>query len=239
MGVSVEGLQRRVGRGFTLDVPALRIGSGCAGLILGPSGSGKSSFLRLLAGLEKPDVGTIRIGADAVAGPDRWIPPHRRGVALLAQDFGLWPHLSAVRHLAFVRSGGRSLKAGREERELLAQVGLADKVDARPGRLSGGEQQRLALARALAARPRLLLLDEPFANVDVVLASQLHDLIDRLRRERGFTLIQVAHYARKAVGSADTVAIFRGGRLVQSGPWRDIAVSPADDWTRQVVEVFA
>lgn len=239
MSVEVRGLRHRVGEGFELEVPVLDFCQGCAVLVLGPSGSGKSSFLRLLAGLDRPDEGGIRIGGERVSGAGVWTPPHERGVAMLAQDFGLWPHLGAAQHLAFVRSRGRSIAYGPEECELLEQVGLTGKSTARPARLSGGEQQRLALARALAVRPRLLLLDEPFANVDVVLAGQLQELIERLRREQGFTLVQVAHYARASVHAADSVVIFRGGRVVQEAAWEAIASAPADPWTRRVVEAFS
>lgn len=220
---------------FRLSIERLRISPGERVTVLGPSGSGKTTLIRLIAGLDQPDQGDIRLEGRNVNKR----PPHERPVSLLAQDLGLWPHLSALEHVAFARSRGHSLKAVEDDRELLACVHLADRVSARPHQLSGGERQRLAMARALARRPKLLLLDEPFSNVDPVLAAELHGILDRLHAEWELTRMQVRHWTFGQPQSDERFLVIRGGGIVQDGTWSDLRIHPQDPWIERLVSLAA
>lgn len=221
----LENVSLRRDAQFSLAIDRFEVAEREKITVLGPSGSGKSTLIRLIAGLEAPQAGEVHIAQRRVTGE----PPHRREVSLLAQDFGLWPHLTAAEHLAFSRTQGRSVKFLAADRELLALVKLEHKYDARPGHLSGGERQRLALARALARRPRLLLLDEPFSSVDPVLAAELEALLETIHEELELTRIQVRHWMHKAP-SGERFVVMEAGRLVQEGDWQTLLDDPAREW---------
>lgn len=226
--LKLENLALRRDTHFALAIEKLEVAVGERITVLGPSGSGKSTLIRLIAGLDEPHAGDIHIAQQRVTKA----PPHRRHVSLLAQEFGLWPHLTAQEHLAFARTRGSSLKREVGDQELLALVQLEHKRDARPGNLSGGERQRLALARALARRPRLLLLDEPFSNVDPVLAAELETLLETIHAEWGLTRIQVRHWMHKAQ-PGERFLVMEAGRVVQDGPWKNLCESPTREWTER------
>jgi iron(III) transport system ATP-binding protein len=183
--------------------------------LLGPSGCGKTTMLRLIAGFERLDHGRIAIDGQTVAGPSFHTPPERRRVGMVFQDYAVFPHLSVGRNVGFALGNDR---AGREQvAELLAFVGLAGYADKMPHELSGGEQQRVALARALSTRPALLLLDEPFSNLDASLRSDVRDEVRRLLKARGITAVFVTHDQEEALAIGDEVAVMRDGRLEQVG----------------------
>ncbi len=162
----VSDLSRRFGRTLALDGVSLTLGPGEILAVLGASGCGKSTLLRLIAGLDTPDAGTILVGDRRVAGGGRHEPPATRGVGLMFQDYALFPHLTVMANIRFGLAHLPADEARRVARERLDQVGLAHRAESYPDTLSGGEAQRVALARALAPRPRVLLLDEPFSNLD-------------------------------------------------------------------------
>lgn len=209
----------------TLDVPA-----GAVLALLGPNGSGKSTTLGVAAGLVHPDAGRVTLGEkvllDVGGGID--VPPHRRGVALLRQDALLFPHLSVADNVAFApRAAGASRRAAAAAAgHWLAQVGALDLAARRPGELSGGQAQRVALARALAADPHLLLLDEPFAALDVRSAPELRGLVRRVLLEAGRTAVVVTHDVLDVVALADHVAVLEAGEVVERGPVRDVLAAP-------------
>jgi len=183
--------------------------------LLGPSGCGKTTTLRLIAGLERPDAGEIRLRDEAVAGSDApFVPPEERDVGVVFQEFALFPHLTAAENVAF---GLRDVDADRDRRvaELLELVGLPDKGDAMPDELSGGQQQRIALARALAPKPQLLLLDEPFSNLDVDLRVEMREEVRRIIKEAGVTAVSVTHDQEEAMSISDRVAVLNGGTVDQ------------------------
>jgi len=228
-GTAVTRLSKRLGdveavREVDLDVPA-----GGIAAILGPSGCGKTTTLRLVAGPERPDAGTIRIGGTVVAegGPGgRHVPPDRRGVGFVFQDYALFPHLTAAENVAFGLPRRGSTETRARVSRLLDRVDLTARRDRRPEALSGGEQQRVALARALAPSPSLLLLDEPFANLDAALRRTLRDQMRTLLRESGSTVILVTHDQEEALGLADRVAIMLDGRIIQTGTAEDVYRRP-------------
>ncbi|RFA18219.1 sulfate/molybdate ABC transporter ATP-binding protein [Subtercola boreus] len=216
--------QRRFDVSFTL-----RHGETLA--VLGPNGAGKSTLVNLIAGLLAPASGHAELEGEVLFGPGVSTPPHARNVALLAQDALLFPHLSVLENVAFgPRSSGASRRTARSTaRTWLAEVGAAGFEHRRPGELSGGEAQRIAVARALAAEPRLLLLDEPMAALDVAVAPALRSMLRRVLAHR--TAIIVTHDVLDAFSLADRVIVLDGGRIVDDGPTRSVLEQPRDPFT--------
>jgi molybdate transport system ATP-binding protein len=238
-GLDAHVVVRRSGSGkgtpFTLDV-ALQAAPGEVLAVLGPNGAGKSTLRGVLAGLLRPDAGHVRLGETTVAAPDVHVPPHQRGVGLLAQVALVFPHLTALGNVAF---GPRAQGVHRREaearaRELLAAVDAAELADRRPARMSGGQQQRVALARALASRPDLLLLDEPLAALDVDATPAMRSLLRRAVREAGQTAVLVTHSALDALVLADRVVVLTGGRVVEQGPTREVLAHPRSPFTARI-----
>lgn len=216
----LEGLCKRFGSRTVLDNVTLTVASGTALSLLGPSGTGKSTLLRIAAGLLAPDAGVTGMGRVQLNGQDiSHLPPEARGMGMVFQDAALFPHLSVADNVAF---GLKMRSVPHRERQrqalhMLERVELADKAGQWPETLSGGEQQRVALARALVTRPSVLLLDEPFARLDPRLRLDMRRLVQKLRRELGTTLLTVTHDGTEALTDGDTVAVLVDGRLIQSG----------------------
>jgi iron(III) transport system ATP-binding protein len=183
--------------------------------LLGPSGCGKTTTLRLIAGLEAPDEGEIWLNGQPVAGNGAWLPPEKRRVGLVFQDYALFPHLSVAANIAFPLNGVGKAEQQRRIAQLLELVGLPGLAERYPHQLSGGQQQRIALARALAARPTVVLLDEPFSNLDTALRQSMRQEVRRILRQAGATAIFVTHDQEEALSLADEVAVMMDGRLVQ------------------------
>lgn len=221
-----------VAKGFGKMAPAvadlsLAVEEGELLVLLGPSGCGKTTTLRMIAGFERPDHGTIRLGTDVVAGAKHWTPPEQRGVGMVFQDYALFPHLTVAQNVAF-----GVLRIGRPERmarvtEALEAVGLLDLRERYPHELSGGQQQRVALARALAPRPRVLLLDEPFSNLDPELRTALRYEVRSIVRRSGITTVLVTHNQGEAFAMADRIAVMQAGRLQQVAEPEELYRRPA------------
>jgi iron(III) transport system ATP-binding protein len=216
---------REVSRSFpgvaAVDRLSLVVDAGRIGCLLGPSGSGKSTVLRAIAGFERPDAGEILAGGERLSGPGTWVPPERRRIGMVFQDFALFPHLDAAANVAFgLRDADRGARH-RRARELLELVGLAAEAGRYPHELSGGQQQRVALARALAPRPRLVLLDEPFSNLDADVRMELAGQLRTALVAEGATALLVTHDQREAFAIADEIGVLRAGRLEQwDAPWK-------------------
>lgn len=211
---AVDGLSFRVAQGEILA-------------LLGPSGCGKTTTLRIIAGLEIPDSGTVTLRGGLVAGPGRAVPPEERGIGVVFQDYALFPHLTVADNVAFgIRELGR---AGRRERvaEILDLVGLPGFGQRYPHELSGGQQQRVAVARALAPAPALMLLDEPFSNLDADLRAQMRDEVERILRTTGTTAVFVTHDQEEAFTLADRVGVLNAGRMEQLAVPQQIYHQPA------------
>lgn len=210
-------------RGITLDVLP-----GEVMCLLGQSGCGKSSLLRLAAGIEEPTSGRIAIDGVEVAGPRAFVPPEQRGVGLVFQDYALFPHLTILQNVMFGLSRLPRAEAEGEALRALARVDLEDYAGAYPHELSGGQQQRVALARALAPRPGILLLDEPFSGLDRRLRDQVRaDTLDVLRDVRATSMI-VTHDPEEAMRLADRIALVRQGKLIQVGHPEELYRAPVD-----------
>ena len=209
-------------RGVSLAVP-----EGAIACLLGPSGSGKTTLLRIAAGLELDHGGRVLLGSRDVGG-GRTVPPERRGVAYMFQDYALFPHLTVLANVAF---GLSSLKADDRRKAAgiaLERVRLSHLADRYPHQLSGGQQQRVALARALAPRPGVILMDEPFSGLDARLADTIRTDTLSILRETGATALIVTHDAEEAMRLGDRIALLRDGRLVQEGTTRDLYREPRD-----------
>ncbi|MCL4238623.1 MAG: ABC transporter ATP-binding protein [Anaerolineae bacterium] len=193
--------------------------------LLGPSGCGKTTALRLIAGLERPDDGVIRLGGRLVSGPSVFVPANRRRVGLVFQDYALFPHMTVEKNIAYGLAG----RDDRRQRvaEMLTLVGLEGLGGRYPHALSGGQQQRVALARALAPQPDIVLLDEPFSNLDVALRRQVREEVQRILREAGVSAILVTHDQEEAMSLADRVGLMFDGTLHQLGTPRDLYERPA------------
>jgi iron(III) transport system ATP-binding protein len=201
---------------------------------VGESGCGKTTLLRLAAGLEAPDEGAVVLDGRIVADAANWVPPERRGVGLVFQGGALFPHLTVERNVAYGLHDVPKPDRPAIVEQMLALVGLPDYGRRFPHELSGGERQRLALARALAPRPNVVLLDEPFSNLDRCLRCALRDEIRRILKNVGATSILVTHDTDDALLVGDRVAVFRAGRLEQLGTPDEIQQQPASEYCAQL-----
>jgi iron(III) transport system ATP-binding protein len=210
--ISLQSVSKTFGGQVAACDVTLEIATGDAMALVGSSGSGKTTLLRLIAGLDTPDAGTIVIDGHVVSSPSSVVQPSRRDIGLVFQQPALWPHMTAAQNVAFGAKGSRAERAHRAM-ELLELVGLAGFGDRRPHQLSGGEGQRVALARALAPDPAILLLDEPFANLDESLSKAMIKLVDQTRHRLGATLIYVSHDRDTVRLLCSNVAEMETGRL--------------------------
>jgi iron(III) transport system ATP-binding protein len=215
--LELDGVSKSYGDERVVEDVDLAVREGELLTLLGPSGCGKTTTLRLIAGLETPDSGEIRLRGDPVAGSGRFVAPERRDVGIVFQEFALFPHKTAAENVAF---GLHELPADeRDQRvdELLDLVGLTSHSDSYPDELSGGQQQRVALARSLAPEPQLLLLDEPFSNLDVDLRVEMREEVRSILKAAGVTAVSVTHDQEEAMSISDRVAVINDGRVEQVG----------------------
>nr|WP_018877250.1 ABC transporter ATP-binding protein [Thioalkalivibrio sp. ALE28] len=214
---------------------SLALSKGQIGCLLGPSGCGKTTLLRAIAGFEPLMAGRIQLDGRSVSDARGTVPPEKRGVGMVFQDFALFPHLSVADNIAFgIRHWGRE---DRDERirSLLKLVGLSGYGESFPHALSGGQQQRIALARALAPRPKLLLLDEPFSSMDVELRGELAREVRRILRAENTTAILVTHDQHEAFAFADRIAVIHQGRVAQWDTAYNLYHRPADRFVADFV----
>ncbi len=233
--VRVAGLRRRYGPVVAVDGVDLELLPGEMLTVLGPSGCGKTTVLRLIAGLETPDEGTVEIGGRRVAGPGASVPPERRRVGMVFQDFALFPHLSVRDNIGYGLR--RDPDRGVRVRELLDLVDLADAAERMPHELSGGMQQRVALARALAPRPEVVLLDEPFSNLDAALRTQLRGEVREILRAAGTAALFVTHDQDEALTLGDRMAVMVRGRVEQLAPPEVVYGEPATPFVATFVGI--
>jgi iron(III) transport system ATP-binding protein len=232
--VDIRGLAKSFNGHVVLDHIDLQLKQGTTTAVVGASGCGKTTLLRVIAGFETPGEGTVTIDGRQVASPERAVPPHRRSVGYVAQDGALFPHLTVGQNIAYgIRGEGRE-KVRNRVNELLETVALgASFADRRPHQLSGGQQQRVALARALARQPVLMLLDEPFSALDTGLRASTRKVVAGLLADAGITSLLVTHDQEEALSIADQVAVMRDGRFTQVGAPQLVYRQPADRFTAE------
>jgi iron(III) transport system ATP-binding protein len=226
-GLRLRGLRKSFGEVVAVDDLDLDVPEGSTCALLGPSGCGKTTTLRLIAGLERPDAGTIEIGGEEVAGPSRTVPAERRRLGMVFQDYALFPHMNVAANVGYAL--GRRPDRERVE-ATLGTVGLGGLGKRNPHELSGGQQQRVALARALVAEPRALLLDEPFSNLDAGLRARVREEVREILAEQKLTSVFVTHDQEEALSVADVVAVVNEGRVEQVGTPEDVYSRPTTRW---------
>ena len=228
MSIEVRGIGKQFGDFVALDDVDLSVRTGALTALLGPSGGGKSTLLRIIAGLEKADVGTVEIaGEDATT-----LPPRRRDVGFVFQHYAAFTHLSVYRNVAFGLEIRKRPKDEIAERvhELLELVHLEQFADRLPAQLSGGQRQRMALARALAVEPKVLLLDEPFGALDAKVRKELRDWLRRLHDEVHVTTVFVTHDQEEALEVSDEIVVINDGRIEQVGNPDELYDKPVNDF---------
>jgi iron(III) transport system ATP-binding protein len=226
--VCVHGVSKRFGATRAVELAELCVERGELVALLGPSGCGKTTLLRLVAGFEEPDEGEICIAATAVNG----VPPDKRRTGMVFQDYALFPHLTVTENVGF----GVPRRQRRERvPELLGLVGLDRHGHRYPHELSGGQQQRVALARALAPSPAIVLLDEPWSNIDPLLRVSMRDELAGILRSIDVTVLLVTHDREEAFSLADRIAVMREGTIVQAASPEELYAAPVDRWTAAFV----
>lgn len=229
--LELSHLHKKFGSTDALNNLSLIVQSGEVVCLVGHSGCGKTTLLKIISGVDSPDGGTVRINGNQVAGENSFIEPENRKVGVVFQDFALFPHLTIAQNIMFGLRGSPKEQAKNRAKEMLDLVGLAHMANKYPHMLSGGEQQRIALARALAPEPDILLMDEPFSNLDRNLRDQLrHDTISLLRK-LGTTVIFVTHDAEEALSTGDKIVLMRSGQIIQTGTPRELYDQPCCRYT--------
>ena len=223
----LERVSKRFGTVQAVHDFSLEVAPGEMVALVGPSGCGKTTVLRLIAGLEIPDHGIIEIQQQVVAGEGHWVPPEKRRVGLMFQDYALFPHMTVAQNIAFgLKDWPHDARAQRVH-EMLEKIRLTHLANRYPHEISGGEQQRVALARALAPEPQILLLDEPFSNLDAGLRAQVREEIRELLQSMGITTLFVTHDQEEALFMGHRVAVLYQGRLEQVGTPEEVFHHPA------------
>lgn len=226
--ISLDQVAKRYDGHAAVDQITLEVPAGSILALLGSSGCGKTTTLRLIAGLETPDSGTISLHGRIVSGAGHWVPPEERRVGMVFQDYALFPHLTAADNIAFALAGLPARQRPARIQAMLDLVGLKRLGGRYPHQLSGGEQQRVALARALAADPAVVLLDEPFSNLDAALRKEMREEVRRILQRVGTTAVFVTHDQEEALSIADQIAVLRAGRVLQTGQPQAVYLRPAN-----------
>ena len=229
-GIGIEHVTKRFAGMTAVSDLSLEIGDREFVTLLGPSGCGKTTLLRLIAGFMAPDAGVIRVGATELSTPTGVVPPERRGMGMVFQNYAVWPHKTVYQNVAFgleVRKVGRVEAQARVAR-VLELVNLAGLERRYPSQLSGGQQQRVALARSLVVEPGILLLDEPLSNLDAKLRERMRWELKELQRRTGITFVYVTHDQSEAMALSDRIAVMHAGEIMQVGAPRAVYARPVN-----------
>ena len=231
--LSIRGLSRQFGATLALDRIDLDLQRGEILCLVGHSGCGKTSLLRMIAGIDMPDSGTIVAGNEVLVAPNRFVEPEKRRIGVVFQDYALFPHLTIQENILFGLTGMAREEARQRARTMLQLVGLENMADRYPHMLSGGEQQRIALARALAPKPDILLMDEPFSNLDRGLRARVRHETVALLRKLGIAAVVVTHESDEALSTGDRVVLMRAGQIVQAGSARHLYAAPVNRYAAE------
>ena len=228
--IEIQGLTKNFGAFRALNNIDIAIEEKEFITFLGPSGCGKTTTLRTLAGFLTPDAGSISVGGELLSSPERNVPPERRRMGMVFQNYAVWPHMSVLENVAFGLRYTDSDRRGDKTRldQILAAVGLEGLEDRHPAQLSGGQQQRVAFARSLVVEPSILLLDEPLSNLDAKLRERMRSELKNLQRRTGITFIYVTHDQAEAMALSDRIVVFHHGTVQQIGPPREVYERPTN-----------
>lgn len=235
--LTLDGISRHFGDVRALDEVGLTIESGEFVAILGPSGCGKTTLLRLVAGFERPTAGALLLDEDVQASPTQFRPPEARGIGMVFQSYALWPHMDVAGNVGYPLRVRRVTTGERDTRvaEALDEVGLAGYGTRRPSELSGGQRQRVALARCLVMQPRVVLFDEPLANLDMHLRESMLQAFRAFHERSGATVLYVTHDQAEAMALADRIVVLDHGRTQQVGAPRELYARPATEMVARFV----
>lgn len=232
--IKLENIRHSFGGDFTLDIKHLLIPSKSSSYIIGASGSGKSTLLKIMAGLEKFNSGEISIDGYDVKRLAKKHQLHQLNMMFMSQELGLWPHMSVVDHIRFVLG----TKEADDTESWLEKVQLSKQALFKPCQLSGGERQRLALVRALAVKPKYLFLDEPFANLDPVLATELVEIINQEQQLHQFSLVKISHHTVGLDKPDVNIVVLNNGSIIQQGCLQEICSNPVGKWSEKWVSLL-
>ncbi|GAA4531509.1 ABC transporter ATP-binding protein [Chelativorans composti] len=236
--LEIRALARRLGPNFSLGPMDLSIAPREIVCLVGHSGCGKSTLLRLIAGIDRPNSGTLRLDGRVLAGPGVFVEPEQRNIGFVFQDYALFPHLTIEQNVMFGLRRWPRAKAKERTEMLLSLTALSAMADRYPHMLSGGEQQRAALARALAPEPAVLLMDEPFSNLDRDLRERVRSDTLALLRRTNTTAVIVTHDPEEALSTGDRLVLMKGGRIVQIGTGRELYHRPSDPYSAEFFSTF-
>jgi len=234
----LTGVGKRFGDMAALSDISLSVDAGEIVSLVGRSGCGKSTLLRLISGVDLPDHGSIELNGFEVSGPAGFVEPEDRNVGFMFQDYALFPHLTVSQNIAFGLKKLPKAEAAERVATVIGNIGLEPLAQRYPHTLSGGEQQRVALARALAPRPALLLMDEPYSNLDRGLRETVREQTTQLLRAMGTTVIMVTHDPEEALATADRIVLMRAGRVVQVGDADDLYDRPRSRYAAEFFSIF-
>jgi iron(III) transport system ATP-binding protein len=228
--IDIHSLSKRYGTNLVVDDLSLEVHDGEFLTLLGPSGCGKTTTLRLIAGFVKPDGGTIAVDGTVLSSPEGVVPPEKRRMGMVFQNYAVWPHKTVFENVAFGLEAQKVPKREIAERvgRMLELVGLTGLEKRYPNQLSGGQQQRVALARSLVVEPQILLLDEPLSNLDAKLRERMRWELKDLQRRTGITFVYVTHDQAEAMALSDQIAVMHLGKLQQVGTPREVYLTPAN-----------
>lgn len=238
MNIILSGVNKSFGNKPVIQNISLSIRDGSFTTLLGPSGCGKTTLLRMIAGLERPDSGTISLGGKVVYSSEKglFVPPEKRGLGFVFQDFALWPHMTVFDNVAFgLRAAGKTDHLKDKVEKALAMVQLEDLAARRPDALSGGQQQRVAFARAVVTEPECILFDEPLSALDALLREKMRVEIRELVRRLSITAVFVTHDQAEAMSMSDDIAVISEGKIEQWGPPEEIYNHPATAFAARFV----
>lgn len=224
MILEVDHISRSFGKTTVLNDISLQLQKGEFGCILGSSGSGKSTLLRIIAGLDRPDQGTISVNGKVVSGNGTFVMPEKRSVGMIFQDYALFPHLNVRKNIQF----GISNSSDALMNKLIDVLGIKPFLDRYPHEISGGQQQRVAIARSLAVQPDLLLMDEPFSNLDEWMKEEVRDELKAILRDLNANVLFVTHHANDALSFGDKIMVMDKGKIIQSGNAKSIIDEPVN-----------
>lgn len=233
--IRIQNIEKSFGGKKVISDLSLDVGENEIFGILGPSGCGKTTLLRIIAGLEKPDKGKVIVdGMVTYSDEGICVPPEKRNVGMVFQDLALWPHMKVRDHIDFVLKS-KGIKDAEEIKGILRLVGMESFSESYPEQLSGGEKQRVAIARTLAQKPKILLLDEPMSNLDNILVDELKKEIRRLHKKLMTPTVYVTHNYLELIDIADRIAVMHEGRIIQAGRTAEVYAQPENDFVKSIL----